>query len=388
MLGGSLKNIKLIDVLGGAAKAVDDSLKEDMERSQRAVERAAEYHLTRRKERQDREDEEEREIAKRFSSLTGFVDKNELPEGMTIHDGAFQLYNLAGGTVERADTFVQLLDKHRFEGGSVKDLITYVSDERNGVTDPFDYVKRFVNRQNPEIINAITSAKQDDQNLYSRLFKPDLDKEVKEIVDLTVPPRKTEDLKQFDLTKATFDPSKSTSAQEFQTAQDTKLANIKLIEKKINQIDFDTGNRNQLKNSEYAQRGKDIMKSAITAVGFNVDQYYNYTIPTDPKELKTFKTAYTEYVKRFAQRGTNTTNTLNIEANLDLLRDEASVKDVAGKFMADVINSGNVSKDDDLIVGSLYQFVDPDDDTKTITKLFLGEGFSVNGKLKEFIDLK
>lgn len=387
MFGGALKDIKLRDIIGGAAKAVDDSLKEDMERSQRAVERAAEYHLTRRKERQDREDEEEREIAKRFSSLAGFVNKNELPEGMTIHDGAFQLYNLAGGTVERADKFVEFLDKHRFEGGSVSDLITYVADPRSGVIDPYDYVKRFVNRKDPQIINAITSAKQDDQNLYTTLFEPDLDKEVKEIVDLTVPPRKKEDLKQFDLTKATLDTTKATSAKEFKLAQETKEANIKLIKKKIDQIDFETGNRDQLKNPQYAQRGKDIMKSAITAMGFNVDQYYNYTVPTDSKELQKFKLAYTQYINRFTKRGVNTTNTLNIEANLDLLRDEASVKDVSGNFMADVINSGNVNNRDNLNVGSLYQFVDPDDDTKTVTKLFLGKGFTVNGELQEFIDL-
>ena len=129
------------------------------------------------------------------------------------------------------------------------------------------------------------------------------------------------------------------------------------------------------------------MKSAITAMGFNVDQYYNYTVPTDPKKLQNFKLAYTQYISRFAKRGVNTTNTLNIEANLDLLRDEASVKDVSGNFMADVINSGNVNNTDNLNVGSLYQFVDPNDKTKTVTKLFLGKGFKVNGELQEFIDL-
>ena len=109
----------------GIAKSVDERLKDDMRRTAERSDRVREYHVTRATRKEERFEEDQRELEETLSNLASFMDKSgvDIPEGMTKADFAAQLYSGAGGTLSSGKQLVSDLRTHISKAGDMKGLI-------------------------------------------------------------------------------------------------------------------------------------------------------------------------------------------------------------------------------------------------------------------------
>ena len=120
-----LTGIKLKDVIAGAAKAVDDTLKEDIKRTKTFADDVWLYHQTKRREASTEYTENKKEVGDILTGLSSFVDKEKMTEGTSPWDYAAQLYAGAGGTTITAQQLLDDLIQNKKLGISTKDLINY-----------------------------------------------------------------------------------------------------------------------------------------------------------------------------------------------------------------------------------------------------------------------
>ena len=131
----------------GIAKSVDDRLKDDMRRTAERSDRVREYHVTRASRKEERFEEDQRELAETLSNLAGFMSESgiDIPEGVTEADFAAQLYKGAGGTLSGGKQLVKDLSTHRSKAGSIKGLIQQANFVTKGKGFG-EYVNNFVRR--------------------------------------------------------------------------------------------------------------------------------------------------------------------------------------------------------------------------------------------------
>ena len=105
MFGG----IKFRDVIAGAAKAVDEQLKDDIERTKNIADDTAQYHIKRRQERSEQLEVDKQEVEDILEQFASFVDESKLAEGVNKYDYAAQLMATAGGNIEVAKGYLSVL---------------------------------------------------------------------------------------------------------------------------------------------------------------------------------------------------------------------------------------------------------------------------------------
>ena len=100
--------------IGGMAKSLDERLKDDMRRTAERSDRVREYHVTRAARKEERFEEEQKELQEVLQNLSSYMDKAgiEIPEGMTKADFAAQLYTTGGGTISSGKQLIADLDEH------------------------------------------------------------------------------------------------------------------------------------------------------------------------------------------------------------------------------------------------------------------------------------
>ena len=91
MFGG----IKFRDVIAGAAKAVDEQLKDDIERTKNIADDTAQYHIKRRQERSEQLEVDKQEVEDILEQFASFVDESNFAKvliNMITHHNIMRLH--------------------------------------------------------------------------------------------------------------------------------------------------------------------------------------------------------------------------------------------------------------------------------------------------------
>ena len=207
MFGG----IKFRDVIAGAAKAVYEQLKDDIERTKNIADDTAQYHI---KRRQEVDKQEVEDILEQFAS---FVDESKLAEGVNKYDYAAQLMATAGGNIEVAKGYLSDLRESERVGIKVKELLPYAQSQTGG-RDLAQYVNKFVRR--PADMIDIPDDLVSGVGLY-KLFKPRVGEDIRKQVDLAMP-KSTEKVPTFDVKAVDMPFELMKAAQDYKEDKDDK----------------------------------------------------------------------------------------------------------------------------------------------------------------------
>ena len=213
MFGG----IKFRDVIAGAAKAVDEQLKDDIERTKNIADDTAQYHIKRRQERSEQLEVDKQEVEDILEQFASFVDESKLAEGVNKYDYAAQLMATAGGNIEVAKEYLSDLRESEKVGIKVKELLPYAQAQTGG-RGLADYVNKFVRR--PADMMDIPDDLVSGVGLY-KLFKPRVGEDIRKQVDLAMP-KSTEKVPTFDVKAVDMPFELMKAAKDYKEDKDDK----------------------------------------------------------------------------------------------------------------------------------------------------------------------
>ena len=290
--------------VGGLAKSLDERLKDDMRRTAERSDRVREYHVTRASRKEERFEEDQRELEETLSNLAGFMAESgiDIPEGMTKADFAAQLYSGAGGTLSNGKQLVKDLTVHRNKAGDIKGLI----NQANLVTQGKgfgDYINNFVRRPStmikvPENLRGGTGF----------LKKADITKGLQAEMDAQFGAEKQAD--RFDVAGLSLDRSKMVGAKEYSLSMETaKLGNEQAkanLNKTLRENTMLGSIDKQQVNKDYNRVLADGIKAAGIAVSLSADGTPQFDIKTGTEQYKDVQKVYADALQNVTENALRT----------------------------------------------------------------------------------
>ena len=333
----------------GIAKSVDERLKDDMRRTAERSDRVREYHVTRATRKEERFEEEQKELAETLSNLAGFMAEAgiEIPEGMTKADFAAQLYSGAGGTLSNGKQLVKDLTTHRNKAGDIKGLI----NQANLVTQGKgfgDYINNFVRRPStmikvPENLRGGTGF----------LKKADITKGLQAEMDAQFGATKQAD--KFDVSGISLDRSKMVDAIKYGKEQTATDLAIEQAQANIRKTNYETDMADAYTSSGFMSKFEKDKKALADARGIQLDQNNNINIKNAREKKIDLGKFQADLIKSMVNTANTATGTLNDKRNLALILSQASVKDDKGNYL--IAPKTMPSKAKDLVSGTVYNML-------------------------------
>ena len=345
------KNIKLGDVLGGAAKSLDDRLKDDMRRTEDRSERVREYHITRRRAKEERFEEEQRELKDTLSNLASLVEDADVPSGMTKMDYAAQLYRAGGNTIAGGNTLFANLSAERMKGRNIKSIVNFAETKTNGL-GVGDYVDQFVNR--PDTLVNIPAELKGGAGLFGKLFDIDTTTGLQDEMKGMFPERKP--VEKRDIGMATIDYGKMSGAVEYAQGQELTDLQIRQARANLAETEKKAGIENAWSNSELRANISDITSSSeFSGIPLTADG--NIDVKGAKDQNIDIGDALTNIVSRSTRAATDNTGTLLNKGNISTLVSLASTPGVNGGY---AVNRVGLTPDTKPQAGTVYDMADAD----------------------------
>lgn len=142
IFGGS---IRLRDVIAGAAKSIDDELKDDIKRTKTLADDIQLYHMKKRQEDEATYTENKEEVENILEQIAGYVDMEAYKGNPNInrYDVAASIYAGEGGTIEANQTMLDTVRDSQIKGVfDAKTMFNYANLETGG-RNINDYVNQF-----------------------------------------------------------------------------------------------------------------------------------------------------------------------------------------------------------------------------------------------------
>jgi hypothetical protein len=332
--------------IGGLAKSLDERLQDDMRRTAERSDRVREYHVTRAARKEERFEEEQKELQEVLQNLSSYMDKAgiEIPEGMTKADFAAQLYTTGGGTLSSGKQLVADLDEHYKKKGDIKGLINQASLVTQGKGFG-DYINNFVRR--PDTMIKIP------ENLRGGVgFLKDVDitKGIQDETDAMLAREKQPE--KFDVKGLGFDRSKMIFAEKYEKEQKATDLAIEKAEADIKKTLADAKVENAFTRSGFESRLEKIKRAKADATGIQLDTAGNIDIKTAREKKIDISKFQTEIVETLTKSGLDATGTFMDGRNLSLVVQQASVKDDKGNYLIQINKPPETAKD--LSSGKVY----------------------------------
>jgi hypothetical protein len=166
----------------GVAESVDERLKDDMDRTFKRADRAADYHIRRKAAEQERYDAEMRDVEDLLNSFAAFT-------GGDL-DKAAQLYKAGGGSVENAKAFYTTLNDAQNKLGDDFDINRAVTfaESQAGELGMADYLGNLVRRPRDFVAASLPDSTMGGVGLF-RAFQPgeSIRKDIAEQVESAIP---------------------------------------------------------------------------------------------------------------------------------------------------------------------------------------------------------
>jgi len=333
----------------GISKSLDERLKDDMRRTAERSDRVREYHVTRASRKEERFEEDQKELAETLSSLASFMDKSgiDIPEGVTKADFAAQLYAGAGGTLSDGKELIKSLKIHESEAGDIKGLIKQADFATKGKGFG-EYINNFVRRPStmikvPENLRGGTGF----------LKKADITKGLQAEMDAQFGAEKQAD--KFDIKGISLDRSKMTSATKYAKEQTATDLAIEQAQANIRKTNYETDMADAYTSSGFMSKFEKDKKALADARGIQLDQNNNINIKNAREKKIDLGKFQADLVKSMVNTGNTATGTLNDKRNLALILSQASVKDDKGAYL--IVPKTMPSKTKDLVAGTVYNML-------------------------------
>jgi len=333
----------------GIAKSVDERLKDDMRRTAERSDRVREYHVTRATRKEERFEEDQRELEETLSNLASFMDKSgvDIPEGMTKADFAAQLYSGAGGTLSSGKQLVSDLRTHISKAGDMKGLINQANLVTGG-KGMGDYINNFVRRPStmikvPENLRGGTGF----------LKKADITKGLQAEMDASFGTTKQAD--KFDVSGISLDRSKMVDAIKYGKEQTATDLAIEQAQANIRKTNYETDMADAYTSSGFMSKFEKDKKALADARGIQLDQNNNINIKNAREKKIDLGKFQADLIKSMVNTANTATGTLNDKRNLALILSQASVKDDKGNYL--IAPKTMPSKAKDLVSGTVYNML-------------------------------
>jgi len=349
------KNIKLGDVLGGAAKSLDDRLKDDMRRTEDRSERVREYHITRRRAKEERYEEEQRELKDTLSNLASLVEDTDVPIGMTKMDYAAQLYKAGGSTITGGNTLFANLSAERMKGGNgvIKKIVDFAETKTKGL-GVGDYVDQFVNR--PDSLVNIPAELKGGAGLFGKLFDVDTTAGLQDEMKGMFPERAP--VEKRDIGMATVKYGDMSGAVEYTQGQEISDLQIRQARANLAETERKAGIENAWSNSELRANISDITSSAeFSGVPLNDDGTID--VKTAKDQNIDIGDALTNIVSRSTRAATDNTGTLLNKGNISTLVSLASTPGINGGYAVNRVGFTPETRANPK-AGTVYDMIDDD----------------------------
>jgi len=332
----------------GIAKSVDDRLKDDMRRTAERSDRVREYHVTRASRKEERFEEDQRELQETLSNLASFMDKSgvEIPEGMTKADFAAQLYSGAGGTISSGKQLVSDLRTHISKAGDMKGLINQANLVTGG-KGMGQYINNFVRRP-----SSMIKVPENLRGGVGFLKKADITKGLQSEMDAQFGATKQAD--KFDVSGISLDRSKMVGAKEYSLAMEKE--NIGLQQAKANLET--TLKENLMKgNIDNIQVNRDFTKvitQGVQGAGIAVDNSSGspvFDIKGSVEKFKAVQKVYQDSLKNVVENAVGT-KSLAVPGMKSTLKTLALASQ---KYLQPIDPRKNNLSKSDYIVGQTYK---------------------------------
>ncbi len=316
--------------VGGLAKSLDDRLQDDMRRTAERSDRVREYHVTRAARKEERFEEEQKELQEVLQNLSSYMDKAgiEIPEGMTKADFAAQLYTTGGGTLSSGKQLIADLDEHYKKKGDIKGLINQASLVTQGKGFG-DYINNFVRR--PDTMIKIPENLRGGVGFLKNI---DITKGIKDETGAMLAREKQPE--KFEVSGLGFDRSKMIFAEKYEKEQRATDLAIEKAEADIQKTLADAKIENAFTRSGFESRLEKIKRTKADATGVQLDTAGNIDIKTAREKKIDISKFQTEIVETLTRSGLDATGTFSDGRNLSLVVQQASVKDDKGKYIVKI----------------------------------------------------
>jgi len=353
--------------IGGMAKSLDERLKDDMRRTAERSDRVREYHVTRAARKEERFEEEQKELQEVLQNLSSYMDKAgiEIPEGMTKADFAAQLYKTGGGTLSSGKQLISDLDEHYKKKGDIKGLIKQASLVTKGKGFG-DYINNFVRR--PDSMLKIP------ENLRGGVgFLKDVDitKGIKDETGAMLAREKQPE--KFEVSGLGFDRSQMVFAEQYKKEQRATDLAIEKAEADIKKTLVEADMENAFTSSGFLSKIKEDKKALGEARGVQLDANGNINIKSAKEKKIDLSEFQSDVVKMIANTGITATGTFTDKRNISILVSQASVKDDKGNYLIQPKNMPTKAKD--LSIGTVYSMRN-NKTNESGPHIYLGPGIS------------
>ena len=296
----AIAGIKLGDFVGGLAKSLDERLQDDMRRTADRSDRVRDYHVTRATRKQERFEEDQRQLEETLRGLAGLIKDSgiELPEGMTKADFAAQLYSGAGGDLTSGKELLSSLKTHREKAGSISGLI----NKANLVTQGKgfgDYINNFVRR--PESMIKVPEGLKGGTGFLKDV---DITKGIKAEMDTMFKTDPQAD--RFEVKGLGIDRTKMVAAQEF--AKEQKLYDIKFKNALLGnrKLEAEIGQLGAIDYNVFKSNYTDSLKQGLNQIGVDVDVNGKFNVKRGSQKYIETKRLFKDILKSSTNMLSNT----------------------------------------------------------------------------------
>lgn len=346
--------IRLLDVVGGIAESVDESLQKSIEESNEFARQMKVRKIDRQDADYDIYQKDLREARKVMKDLAGLT-------GGDI-DKAAQIFKL-GGSTSGAQKMVDLIREENLKKGkdfSLDGMIEFVQTETQGFGVE-DYLTKLVRR--PESLVKLPQERIGGVGLYEALFKPDYSKEIQRSVEAASPFTPVKEIDDLEIQTAKL--LETTIGKEY--AQTQEIFKLDKIAKELanKQALEELGLKDAFTNSEFRANIKTI--SLGEDIPLNEDGTINIQSAEDTN--LNLSQALTDTVEITSKLGITATGTFKNRKNLATLQAIASSKATDGSY---IVNINSYTKDTVPQIGKVYNL---SKNNKNIPHIYLGADF-------------
>ena len=329
----------------GLAESVDERLKDDMDRTFKRADRAADYHIRRKAAEQERYDAEMRDVENLLKSFAAFT-------GGDL-DKAAQLYKAGGGNVEDAKAFKTTLDTARNQLGDQFDINKAVTfaESQAGELGMADYLGNLVMRPRDFVAASLPDSAAGGVGLF-RAFEPGqaIRRDIAEQVESAIP-TSAKNFTEAEIGTATVDYGKLPTAAEYKLDMDTKQVGLETARAALAKALIENKQLGAIDDSIVYKSFGEMVKSGVNKAGMaaeiDINGIVSFDPPTTDEQTKGISDAYRRALKAVTEEAMRT-NSLNVPGIV------TSLKTIANS--ANIYAPAEVATPENMQVGVIYRY--------------------------------
>lgn len=279
----------------GLAESVDERLKDDMDRTFKRADRAADYHIRRKAAEQERYDAEMRDVEDLLNSFAAFT-------GGDL-DKAAQLYKAGGGSVENAKAFYTTLNDARNKLGddfNINKAVTF-AESQAGELGMADYLGNLVRRPRDFVAASLPDSAAGGVGLF-RAFKPgeSIRKDIAEQVESAIP-TSARNFTEAEIGTASVDYGKLPTATEYGLKMEGERVALATSKKQLLKLTKEIADLGGLTRTEGRVYWNDTKREFLNAAALPLDDDGEFLLKDASGRLVEAQEAYSKALRDTVQ---------------------------------------------------------------------------------------